>query len=161
MTEALIEPDEVDRMEADILKLPPIDLPLVHSFTPGAYVRQIFMPAGARLTSMTHKTRHHFVILTGEIAVISGTEKIIYKGPHVGITEAGTKRVLMALKDTVWLTFHPNPDDVTDPDELVEQITEPNDNPLFKGMEDHPRINVWKKDVSPSLTVDRTEKLIS
>ena len=62
----------------------------------------------------------------------------------IGLTEAGTKRILYIHEDTTWLTFHANPQNITDPDKMVEYLTYPNDNPLFN--RDDPRANSWKKD---------------
>jgi hypothetical protein len=47
-------------------------------------------------------------------------------------------------EDTTWLTFHPNPENITDPDAMVEYLTEPLDNPLFH--KNDPRTQSWKKD---------------
>lgn len=146
MSDALAEPTEIDRFEAELAKLQPVECPLVHSFTPGVYVRQIFMAAGSGITSREHKTRHHFIILKGEIAVVSGAERIIYKAPHIGITEPGTRRALYAIEDTVWLTIHANPEDCTDPVKIGKQITTFN-NPLLS----EETANAWK--TSPELFV--------
>lgn len=152
----------IDELELAISKLPAVEFPLVHSFTPGIYVRQIMMPAGSVLTSMRHKTEHHFIVISGKIEVISENENEIYIGPFMGVTKPGTKRVLYAHTDTLWLTIHANPDDVLDPDELGESILEKFDNPLFK--DDNPRINGWKKDISQSIGfingIEPKEKLL-
>lgn len=155
MSEALTEPNAIDRAELEISKLQPVEAPLIHTFTPGLYVRQILMRAGSVLTSRIHKTTHPFIILTGEISVISENERITYKAPYIGITLPGTRRVLYAHTDTVWLTVHANPNDIEDPDELVEQITDDAKNPLFEDHDD-PRLNIWKKDVSESLCLNFT-----
>ena len=48
--------------------------------------------------------------------------------PHVGITPAGTRRVLLMHEDTKWVTTHVT--DLTDPDAIVAEITD-HDNPLL------------------------------
>jgi hypothetical protein len=133
----------LDELEFVLSKLPQAVMPLVHMFTDGLYVRQIEIPAGTLLTSMEHTTEHPFVILSGVIDVISCFEKIQYTGPCVGITKPGTKRVLFAHSDTVWLTFHPNPENTQDPEEIGKRILAPVCNPLFESGGD-PAANLWR-----------------
>ena len=133
----------IDKLEFDLLQFPSATMPLVHIFTPGLYVRQIQIPAGTILTSMRHKTEHPFVILSGIIDVQSENENIRYQGPCIGVTHPGTKRVLYAQTDTIWLTFHANPEDVVDLDELGKRLIDPVENPLIEDKED-PKINLWR-----------------
>jgi hypothetical protein len=150
----------LDRMEASIADLPPVELPLGHFFTPGIYARTIKMPKGSVVSSMKHKTCHFFSVLSGEIAVLKESEsghmevEGHFKAPHLGITTEGTKRLLYAIEDTIWVTFHATNE--TDPDKIVEEITEPNDNPLIDISLD--RFNTWKKEISPSITYNATNQ---
>ena len=139
----------IDKFEHAIAQLPEAVMPLNHLFTPGLYVRQIFIPAGTLLTSMTHKTEHPFIIVSGMIDVISSNERICYSAPYMGVTQAGTKRALYAHTDTVWVTFHTNPDNIENPDELAEILTHPPENPLLD--KDDRRGNAWRTTVSPSI----------
>lgn len=132
--------DSMNSLEEKLSSLPQCVLPLVHTFTPGLYVRQIFIPAGTLLTSMTHKTEHPFVVIEGEISVISGNERETYVGPYMGVTIPGTKRALYAHTDTTWLTFHANPDDLRDPVEIGDRILEKSE---YSG---------WKNEETPSIT---------
>lgn len=123
-------------------ELPPVEMPVTHRFTPGMYIREIFIPAGTLLTSAIHRTQHPFVISQGRIAVISENEgTVIYEAPHTGITMPGTRRVLHAETDTIWTTFHIT--DETDVEKICDEILEPHINPLCGA--DHPRLNVYKQ----------------
>jgi hypothetical protein len=119
----------MDILEAENAKLPQVNCPLVHRFTTGMYIREIHMPAGIVVTSRIHKTQHPFVITKGVCEVVKedGTHEVL-KAPYTGITEAGTRRVLLIHEDTVWTTFHNT--DKTDPVEIEEDITY-TDNPLL------------------------------
>lgn len=155
---ALAEPDAIDKAEAELLKFPPVTCPLVHLFTPGLYVRQIRMPAGTMLTSRVHKTTHPFIVLCGCISVISESERVTYDAsivPYVGVTPAGTRRALYAHTDTVWATFHANPEGIDNADEMVEWLTDDAGNPLFVDHDD-PRLNTWRSDVSEAITLTFT-----
>lgn len=113
-----------------MLKLGPINFQVTHRFTPGLYIREIFMPAGSLLTSAVHLTCHPFIISRGRLRVISENEGAVeYAAPHTGITQPGTRRVLQVLEDTVWTTFHATEE--TDVETICNTILAPNDNPLL------------------------------
>lgn len=131
--------DEAERRIFDVLKgqpapslggTPPL-CPIKNHFTPGMYIREIFMPAGTVVTSRIHKCRHPFVVLKGRCAVYMGSKEGWQEvsAPHFGITEPGTRRLLFILEDSVWMTFHVT--DKTNVDEIVEDITIPYENPLL------------------------------
>lgn len=121
----------IDELESVMLEnFPIIDCPVTNRFTDGMYVREIFMPAGAFITSKIHKTQHQYFILKGKVIVwIDGIEQIL-EAPHIGITEPGTRRVLYILEDTIWATSHPNPDNET-LEQLEDRIIQKNDNPYL------------------------------
>lgn len=109
-----------------------VEMPVTNRFTPGLYMREIFMPAGTMLTSKIHKTCHPFVVLEGKVSVWNGDGDEEYiEGPFVGITQPGTRRVLYIHEDTRWITFHPS--DETDLEKLEDQLIEPHDFPRLEG----------------------------
>lgn len=113
----------MDILEAKVAAMSQGYAPLVHRFTPGMYIREIFMPAGSIVTSRRHLTTHPFVISQGSVEVIceSGAKQTL-DAPYSGITHAGTRRALNVLEDTIWTTFHVT--DKTDPVEIENEITE-------------------------------------
>lgn len=114
--------DSVEQYIAETLE--PVEMPLKHIFTDGLYTRHIFMPKGTVLTSKIHKKQHPFVILSGKIAVYTEDQgEIVYNAPHFGVTEPGTRRVLYAIEDTIWVTFHVSQN--TDLAALEEELIEP------------------------------------
>lgn len=81
--------------------------PLKHSFTEGCYVREIFIPKGFVLTGKIHKHAHPNFLMQGEVIVITEYNGIEYlKAPLSIISQAGTKRVVIALEDTWWIVVH-------------------------------------------------------
>lgn len=83
------------------------DCPLTHSFANGIYMREIFIPAGKVLTGKIHRHAHPNILLEGEVLVVTEhAGKQHLKAPLAMISEPGTKRVVFALSDTRWLTFH-------------------------------------------------------
>lgn len=115
----------IDQLELVMLDNPDllIDMPLTHRFTEGMYIREIFNPAGALLTTKIHKTEHPFVVLKGKISVyVPGEEVKHIQAPYLGITKAGTRRIIFAYEDTVFVTFHTNPDNEQNIDVLEDRL---------------------------------------
>lgn len=99
--------ERMDLLEKVMSEMPQIELPLQHQFTPGLYIRSIFMKKGTLVTSARHLTRHPFVVRCGVVQVIKENgETELLKTGHLGITEPGTRRALLIMEDTVWTTFH-------------------------------------------------------
>lgn len=134
-----IDHELVDLFEQKLTELPEIDLPVRHYFTqrienlPGMYIRQIFMPAGAALTSKIHKTEHPYMVLQGKALVCTegSSERVLIQAPCWGLTPPNTRRMLLILEDTIWVTFHPtNRSTVED---VEKDIIEARENPLLGG----------------------------
>lgn len=101
-----------------------------HHFTPGLYIRDLFLPASSLLATKTHKTQHPFMLTRGEVLVygsMDGPQHLI--APHFGITKVGSRRLFYAVKDSIWMTFHPT--NFTSVDEIEKSIIEPHVNPLL------------------------------
>lgn len=119
---------DFDGFEARAVRLPQVYMPVTHRFTStegkpgtGMYSREIFMPAGTWCTSGIHRTEHQFVVLDGLVSVwIDGVGLRKIKGPFVGMTKAGTRRMLYIHADCRWITFHPT--DLTDIDEIEKML---------------------------------------
>lgn len=99
------------------------DYQVVHRFTPGLYIREITMPAGAIIVSRVHRTEHPYVVSKGTVHVLTATGWQKIDGPFTGITKAGTRRVLYVEAETVWTTFHVTK--LTDPAEIDAEILAP------------------------------------
>lgn len=102
-------PEAMDTLERQMLAVgAPVELPVIHRFTPGLYAREIFMPAGTLLTSRIHNTEHPYVVISGVAKVyIPGVGVQRLEAGHVGITKPGTRRLLLIEEDCRWITFHP------------------------------------------------------
>ena len=127
--DTLSHQQKMDIFEAEIAHLPQLQVPVIHRFTEGLYVREVHVPAGTVFTSRTHKTQHPFVISKGTCDIVDEKGNITrISAPHTGITEKGTRRVFAVYEDLVLTTFHST--DITDPDEFVELHTEMENNLL-------------------------------
>jgi hypothetical protein len=97
-------------------------MPLKHSFSEGIYVREIFIPKGMFVIGKIHKLCHTFFLMKGKLRILTqdGVKEI--EAPFYGNADAGTKRVMIALEDTVFLNVHPNPQNIKEMDKLEEQF---------------------------------------
>ena len=113
----------IDELEAAIVEnLELVECPVVHRFTDGMYIREIFMPKDSLLTSKIHNTNHPYTISQGIAMVqIDAGEWIELAAPYTGITVAGTRRVLYIVEDCIWTTYHPLGDMKLSYNNLTEQ----------------------------------------
>ena len=95
-------------------------LPLTHSFSDGIYVREIFIPKGMLAIGRIHKTNHSFFIMKGRLRFFTETGVKEIEAPYYGNAIAGTKRVSVALEDTVFVNVFPNPNNIRDIEELED-----------------------------------------
>lgn len=125
-----IKREDLMRLEETLLKIPGAvkgdsDLmPLKHSFAEGVYVREIFIPKGTILTGKIHRHSHPNFLMKGEVIVATeygGREHL--KAPMSMISKAGTKRAIIALEDTVWVTVHVT--DETDLQKIEDYVIAP------------------------------------
>lgn len=113
------------RLEAELLKLPQVDMPVEHAFIPGLYARTMHIPAGTGLTGAVHREACFFVVRSGVLVVTTDEEPVELRAGQMLESKAGTKRAGVAITDVVVTTFHPNPTNETDPKKLWDLFTTP------------------------------------
>ena len=90
--------------------------PVQHHFAPGAYAREMRLPAGIVVVGKIHKHAHVNVISQGPVRVFTEHDGVLeYAAPYTFVSSPGTKRVVYVLEDTVWTTVH-----VTDKTDLAD-----------------------------------------
>lgn len=107
-------------LEAALLALPQIEIPIKHYFAPGLYLREMQMPKDAIITGKIHKTEHYCVLSKGSVLVANDEGTKTYHAPAVIHSMPGTKRALHALSDVVWVNCHHNPTNETDTDKIED-----------------------------------------
>lgn len=122
-------------IEAKIMAHPmstgPDPFPLKHSFAEGVYIREIQMPKGYFAVGRLHKDSYLNIILKGDIMMLTEEGYKRVTGPCSIISPPGTKRFGLVLEDTIWITVHANPHNITDIDVLEEMIHDyDNDGPI-------------------------------
>jgi len=122
----------IDLCEAKMQGAPLSDLPLKHYFSDGLYLREMFIPAGVMLTSKIHCTYHNYIVSAGAINIVTkeGIVKIV--APYTGENLPGTRRLGIALEDTIWTAIFSNPDNCKDIPTLERRLFKEHKNPLLK-----------------------------
>lgn len=97
--------ERVHAFEAELLKLPQLEIEPRHYFADGAYAREITIPAGAVVTGKIHKYSQINILSKGEISVLTenGIERV--SAPFTVVSPPGTKRVAYAHTECVWTTI--------------------------------------------------------
>jgi hypothetical protein len=97
--------------------------PLKHSFSEGVYIREMFMPKGGFVIGKLYKISHTWFLLSGELEIATDEGAMHYVAPCYVNAPEGTKRVLHALQDSVFVNVYPNPDNITDIETLEDMLT--------------------------------------
>jgi hypothetical protein len=114
---------KVMRLEAEMRKMKQIEIPIVHYFSNGMYIREMHVPAGVTLTGKIHRTEHLCVLSKGEVSVANEHGIKTYKAPYTIASPSGVKRAVYAHEDAVWANLHRT--DETDLDKLEAMLIAP------------------------------------
>lgn len=114
----------VDRLETTLQGVPQVDCPIRHFFAPGLYAREITIRAGVTVTGAVHKTENLVSVSMGRLLIVTDDGKREVAAGDTFTCRAGMKNAVVALEDSRWTNFFPNPTNETDPDKLVEMLTE-------------------------------------
>lgn len=107
-------------LEAALLAMPQLEIPIKHYFAPGLYLREMTMPKDAVITGKIHKTEHYCILAKGDVTLVTegGRERI--KAPHVVHSMPGAKRAIHSHEETVWINVHHNPTNERDLEKIDE-----------------------------------------
>ena len=96
--------------------------PLEHTFADGIYVRQMTMDKESLVVGAIHNHLHVWFLLSGRITVATEEESLEYMAPCYVLATPGTKRVIYANEDSVFVNVHKNPTNCEDIEELEQEI---------------------------------------
>ena len=80
------------------------------------------MKAGSMVVGAIHNHLHVWFLLTGRLAVV--TEKTIeeFIAPCYVLAEPGSKRVIYAMEESIFVNVHKNPKNIEDINKLESEI---------------------------------------
>lgn len=97
--------------------------PLTHSFSDGVYIREMSMLKDGIVIGKIHNRSHTWFLMKGKLKIATEDGVVTYSAPTYVNAKSGEKRVIIALEDSVFVNVHPNPDNITDTDELERILT--------------------------------------
>jgi quercetin dioxygenase-like cupin family protein len=106
--------EDLERLEAVMLTMPQAEIETEHTYGPGFYARTITIPKGVTLTGKVHSTEHIFMVIKGDITLVTENGRKRVQGPYQVVCAPGTKRAGYAHEDTVCTNIH-----ITDETDLV------------------------------------------
>ena len=137
--------EEIQRLQTELMAGQQVELTTEHYFNGGMYCRKVFRPAGTIIVGKIHKSDHLFMCTSGEIIAWSEKGMVTLKAGDVIESKAGTKRVTLAVVDSIGITVHKT--DKTDLDEIEAELIEPEDVSMYDSS------NKIKIDYTPVLTI--------
>ncbi len=93
-----------------------------HYFSDGLYIREMFCEKGYFCFTVIHNTANPLFLMSGKVAFSSDDGVETLTAPTFVLTKPGTKRVCYWLEDSVIVTVHPNPDGLTDLEEIEKKM---------------------------------------
>ncbi len=97
-------------------------IPLKHSFADGIYVRQMDMQKDTIVVGAIHNHLHVWFLLTGKLMVATEGSVEDFIAPCYVVSKPGSKRVIYALEDSIFVNIHKNPTNTQDIEELESEI---------------------------------------
>ena len=136
----LVNREQIERLQAEMIKYPQAELQTEHFFSSGMYCRRVYRPAGTLIVGKVHKEPHFFLCAKGEI--IAWTESGMKRLQAGDVVECkpGTKRVTLAVTDAIGITIHRT--DKTDLDEIEAELIEPDTTALFDANNDIKKLRI-------------------
>lgn len=122
--------EDVESLQQAISQLPQCEtLKTDHYFSGGMYCRKLWREKGTLIVGKVHKQDHVFLCAKGKIKIWTDTGIKILEAGDVLESKAGTKRVTLALEDSIGITIHKT--DKTDLDEIEKELIEDDGLALF------------------------------
>ena len=82
-----------------------VEIKIKDYFSDGIYAREAFIPKGTLLTGMIHKYEQLNIMSMGIMDILIDNEMKRVKAPFTVVSPSGTKRIALAIENTVWTTI--------------------------------------------------------
>ena len=98
--------EQIEQLQAEMVKMPQYEAPTEHVFHGGMYCRQVWRPAGCLIVGKVHKKEHFYMVVSGTVKVTTDDGLQTITGPMLLCSKPGTKRAVFAETDALCMTFH-------------------------------------------------------
>ena len=152
---------DIDDIEKKMLQYEQAECPVVHTFGPGLYIREVRIPVGAIAIGHHQKTQHMNIFLKGRLLIVNqdGTRSEI-TAPMMFTGNPGRKTGYV-LEEVVWLNVYNT--DVRDVDTLEKIYLEKSDgwnecqSPGIKRIADNTDYDLALKDIGVTEDIVRSQ----
>lgn len=96
----------IANLKDEVLKLPQVEVPLVHYFSKDVYAREITIKKDTLLVGAIHRFKNMNIISKGRVTFLSIDGMKTVEAPFSFVASPGVQRVIYAHEDTVWTTIH-------------------------------------------------------
>jgi hypothetical protein len=112
-------------LEDELLKLEQVEIPTMHSFMGGVYIREILIPKGTLIIGKRHRHETCNILLKGTLSIFMGKHLPVktLTGPCIFPSEPGAKKMGYAQTDAVFANIHPTYE--TDLEKIEEEFIIP------------------------------------
>ncbi len=102
-----IDLNQVIAAEAFIKQLPDtVELRVEHDFSYGVYSRTLYIPKDIILIGEIHKYENFNILIKGKVSVLIDGKMQTIEAPFKVVSPPGTKRIIIGLEDSIWMTIH-------------------------------------------------------
>ena len=98
------------------------NFPLKHTFADGVYIRQMDMKEGFAVIGHIHNHEHVWFLLSGHLMVATEESIEEFISPCYVVSKPGSKRVIYAMEDSIFINVHKNPSNTKNIDKLEKEI---------------------------------------
>tara|TARA_R110000764_G_scaffold127301_1_gene215074 strand:- start:21 stop:485 length:465 start_codon:yes stop_codon:yes gene_type:complete len=98
------------------------NFPLKHTFADGVYIRQMDMQADSMVVGAIHNHLHVWFLLTGHLMVVTEDTTEEFIAPCYVLATPGSKRVIYAMEDSIFVNIHKNPYNIKDIKKLEDDL---------------------------------------
>lgn len=114
--------EQIVELQHALSTLPQIEPITAHFLAGGLYARQVRQDQGVLVVGKVHRREHFFVLLDGAMTIVTDKVRQNISAPYMLVSPVGTKRVLFANTDSIYMTVHRT--DLTDLAQIEAELTE-------------------------------------
>lgn len=89
-----------------LLALDQVECPVVHSFGPGVYMREVLLPAGSLIIGHHHNSAHMNIMLCGRLTLANDDGTFTELSAPAMMTSGPGRKIAVIHEDVVWINVY-------------------------------------------------------
>ena len=98
------------------------EVPITHNFADQLYIRQMDLKKDHVIVGAIHNHLHVWFLMKGRVLINNNGDQIEHVAPCYTISEPGSKRLIYAIEDSIFVNVHKNPTNTKDIKKLEKDI---------------------------------------